>query len=69
MFLWTLRRLGRTRGQRLARVTAAKVVASMRKFDEFGDWHYFPLMIQGVRDLLKPGKTEFTDKYWYKPTR
>lgn len=69
MFLWTLRRLGRTRGQRLARVTTVKVVASMRKFDEFGDWHYFPLMIQGVRDLLTPGKTEFTDRYWYKPNR
>src|SRR5437867_847416 len=30
-FLWALRRLGQTRGQRLARATRAKIVASTRK--------------------------------------
>jgi len=68
-FLWALRRLGKARGQRLARATRAKAIASTRKFDEFGDWHYFPLMIEGVRHLRRRGRSEFTDRYWYKPRR
>jgi glycosyltransferase involved in cell wall biosynthesis len=68
-FLWALRRLGKARGQRLTRATRAKAIASTRKFDEFGDWHYFPLMVEGVRHLLRRGGTEFTDRYWYKPKR
>lgn len=68
-FLWSLRALGKMRGQRLLRLTRAKALGSTRKFDEFGDWHYFPLMIQGVRHLLRRGGTEFTDRYWYKPKR
>ena len=68
-FLWHLRKLGKTRGQRLMRVTAAKAISSTRKFDEFGDWHYFRLIVEGVRHLRRRGETEFTDKYWYKPKR
>ena len=68
-FLWALRRLGRSRGQRLVRLRRAKAIASTRKFDEFGDWHYFPLMAEGVRHLLRRGETGFTDRYWYKPKR
>src|SRR5262249_58904148 len=70
-FLWALRRLGRRRGQRLFRVKRAKAIASTRKFDEFGDWHYFPLMLEGVSHLreLRRGGNEFTDRYWYKPRR
>jgi glycosyltransferase involved in cell wall biosynthesis len=69
IFLLALRRLGRVRGQHLERVTRAKVIASTRKFDEFGEWHFFPLMIEGMRHLLKRDITGFTDKYWYKPNR
>ena len=69
MFLLAMRRLGKSRGQRLARVTSAKAIASTRKFDEFGDWHYFPLMVEGVRHLRGQEPTEFTDRYWYKPKR
>lgn len=68
-FLWALRRLGRQRGQRLVRLRGAKAIASTRKFDEFGDWHYFPLAVEGFRHLLRRGSTEFTDRYWYKPNR
>jgi glycosyltransferase involved in cell wall biosynthesis len=68
-FLMALKRLGKARGQRLTRVTSAKVIVSMRKFDEFGDWHYFPLMAEGIRHLLNRKPTEFTDRYWYKPKR
>lgn len=69
MFLVALRRLGKSRGQKLVRLRKAKVIASTRKFDEFGDWHYFPLMFHGLRHLLKRGDTTFTDRYWYKPKR
>jgi hypothetical protein len=68
-FLLALKRLGKARGQRLMRVTSAKVIVSTRKFDEFGDWHYFALLSEGVRHLMKREGTEFTDRYWYKPKR
>jgi glycosyltransferase involved in cell wall biosynthesis len=68
-FLLALKRLGKARGQRLKRVTSAKVIVSTRKFDEFGDWHYFALIAEGLRHLLNRKPTEFTDKYWYKPKR
>lgn len=64
-FLWRLRRLGKTRGQRLLRATHAKAIASTRKFDEFGDWHYFRF----AGEYLRHGKARFADKYWYKPKR
>jgi glycosyltransferase involved in cell wall biosynthesis len=64
-FLWALRKLGKTRGQRLMRVTRAKALASTRKFDEFGDWHYFRFAV----DYLRHGERAFADKYWYKPKR
>jgi glycosyltransferase involved in cell wall biosynthesis len=69
VFLQAMRRLGKTRGQRLARLTRAKAVASTRKFDEFGDWHYFPLAVEALRHLSGRKSTEFTERYWYKPKR
>ena len=68
-FLQALRRLGKARGQRLARVTSAKAVASTRKFDDFGDWHVFPLLATGLWHLLNRDVTRFADRYWYKPKR
>ena len=68
-FLWALRRLGKARGERLTRLRRAKALGSTRKFDEFGDWHYFGLMREGLRQLRTPGSSAFTDKYWYKPRR
>jgi glycosyltransferase involved in cell wall biosynthesis len=70
-FLLRLRRLGRGRGQRLARATAAKAVASARKFDEHGDWHYFTMIAQTVPSLLRGSKaaTDWAVRYWYKPPR
>jgi glycosyltransferase involved in cell wall biosynthesis len=67
--LLALKRLGKVRGQRLKRVTSAKVIVSTRKFDEFGDWHYFALIAEGLRHLMNRKSTQFTDKYWYKPKR
>ena len=68
-FLLALKRLGKTRGQRLTRVTSAKVIVSTRKFDEFGDWHTFAMVSEGLRHLFNRKPTEFTDRYWYKPKR
>jgi len=70
-FLLALRRLGRTRGQRLVRATRAKAIASLRKFDEHGQWHYFPLMLRGTLALFRgeKGLEAFADDYWYRPKR
>jgi len=70
-FLMALRRLGRTRGQRLARATAAKTIASARKFDEYGDWHYFSLMPRlAIKLLVDPRATgALAEQYWYRPRR
>ena len=70
VFLLALKRLGRQRRQRLARVTSAKVIASLRKFDEFGDWHFFPLLVAASRMLVTGGDiTAFAERYWYRPNR
>ena len=69
MFLLALRRLGRARGHKLMRARGAKAITSTRKFDEFGDWHYFGLLWQGLRHHLKGDLGSFADRYWYKPRR
>jgi glycosyltransferase involved in cell wall biosynthesis len=69
-FLFALRRLGRTRGSRLVRARAAKVIASTRKFDRFGDWHYLTLLLKGPWYLISRRRREaFAERYWYKPGR
>ena len=70
MFLYMLRRLGRARGSRLVRARAAKVIASTRKFDQFGDWHYLTLLLKGPWYLLnRRTRDAFADRYWYTPGR
>ena len=64
-FLFALRQLGKTRGQRLTRVPRAKAVTSTRKFDEFGDWHYFPLCLRGFIAMLRGREAQFAAQYWY----
>jgi glycosyltransferase involved in cell wall biosynthesis len=70
-FLMALRRLGRGRGQRLARATRAKALTSMRKFDEHGDCHYFTLMGKAAGAMMGGEKrvADFADDYWYRPKR
>ena len=70
-FLWALRRLGKSRGQRLIRLTAVKALVSMRKFDQHGDWHYFTkVMPLSVPALLRPSaRTKFAKRYWYNDDR
>ena len=66
-FLWKLIRLGRSRGQRMIRLRAFKSIASTRKFDKYGDWHYFWLMPTLTLGTLRPrfsGSPKARD-YWY----
>jgi glycosyltransferase involved in cell wall biosynthesis len=69
-FLLRMRRLGRPRGQRLGRARGAKAIASMRKFDQHGEWHYFKLLPRGAIALLTGrGVRDFAEGYWYRPKR
>lgn len=68
--LFALRRLGRVRGSRLIRARAAKVIASTRKFDRFGDWHYLTMLMKGPWYLInRRTRDAFADQYWYTPDR
>ena len=66
--LW---RLGRRRGQRLGRARSAKAIASTRKFDRFGDWHYVTHMPRAIYWLIfRKGSFEgFVNRYWYSDQR
>jgi glycosyltransferase involved in cell wall biosynthesis len=70
-FLFKLRRLGKRRRQRLVRATAAKAIASARKFDSHGDWHYFTLIARSFWwYFFSPEKIDrFAREYWYDPPR
>jgi glycosyltransferase involved in cell wall biosynthesis len=66
-FLWKLRKLGKSRGQRLTRARGAKAVTSTRKFDEYGDWHYLTNLGRSLFYFLfdRPAIHRFADDYWY----
>jgi len=66
-FLLALKRLGWRRHQRLRRLPAIKAIASTRKFDEFGDWHYFTQMLRhGIAGVWRPASLDkFAQRYWY----
>jgi glycosyltransferase involved in cell wall biosynthesis len=70
-FLFRMRSRGRKRKQKLFRATRAKAIASLRKFDQHGEWHYFSLMWRVLKGGLGRGKgtRELADDYWYKPRR
>jgi glycosyltransferase involved in cell wall biosynthesis len=71
LFLWQLRRRGRADGRRLARLRGVRAVASTRKFEEFGDWHYFVRMPAVAWRMLFDGSAanDFARRYWYQPRR
>lgn len=70
-FLLAMRRLGRTRGQRLGRLHGVKALGSTRKFDQFGDWHLFWMMAVGVKSLFTRNWNDkkFAERYWYNSGR
>ena len=70
-FLFALRRVGRTQGKRLTRLRHVKAVASTRKFDEYGDWHYLTTIPRLAVGLVvrRPALLEEIERYWYEPRR
>ena len=70
-FMWALKRHGAKRGQKLARLPHVKAMASMRKFDRHGDWHYFTTVLpQGVPSVFRRSRrTELAQRYWYTDDR
>ena len=70
-FLLALRRVGRRQGKRLTRLRRVKAVASTRKFDDHGDWHYLTRMPGLTIGLLlkRPKSLREIERYWYEPRR
>ena len=70
-FMWALKRLGAQRRQKLVRLTHVKAMASTRKFDRHGDWHYFTtVMPQGVPAMFRrSARTKLAQRYWYTDDR
>ena len=66
-----LRRLGRTKGQRTTRLPQVKALACTRKFDQFGDWHYFGMLRVALKSLITRNwhDEKLADRYWYKSGR
>ena len=62
-----LRRHGRSDGRRLIRLRTVKAVASMRKFDRWGDWHYFRIAPRLAWSLLRgrARRDRLVRRYWY----
>ncbi len=71
MFPFALRKLGRKRGQRLTRIPKAKALHSVRKFDQFGEWHYFWMLAHAFKSLItwNWNDEKLAERYWYKPER
>ncbi len=71
LFLMALRRLGKTRGQRLTRLPKVRALGCTRKFDQFGDWHYFGMLGHAIRSLITGNwhDQNLADRYWYKSGR
>ena len=66
-FLVKLTRLGWSRGQRLTRLRPVKSIASVRKFDRYGDWHYvtmMPTLLLGTLRARSSGSS-LARRYWY----
>jgi glycosyltransferase involved in cell wall biosynthesis len=66
-FLFDLRRLGRSRGQRLVRAIRVKAIASTRKFDRHGEWYHLGLIWRFIYGALsgRDALNEVADLYWY----
>ena len=71
IFPLALRRLGRTRGQRLTRLPQVKALGCTRKFDQFGDWHYFWMMGHALKSWVTGNWNDekLAERYWYNSGR
>jgi glycosyltransferase involved in cell wall biosynthesis len=69
-FHFEMWQLGRRRGARLTRARSVKAIFSARKFDKFGDWHYFPMLMKAPWYLLNQRAGDIlAERYWYAPGR
>ena len=67
--LLDLKKLGRSRRQHFARAMKSRAIFSARKFDQHGDWHYFPLSLRMIASTLtRGGVTAWARRYWYERT-
>jgi len=71
IFPLALRRLGRRRGQRLTRLPQVKALGCTRKFDQFGDWHYFGMLGHVIKALVTWNwhDENLAERYWYNSGR
>ncbi|MDX6306874.1 MAG: hypothetical protein QOI77_3843, partial [Blastocatellia bacterium] len=71
LFLMALRKLGKTRGQRLTRLPKVRALGCTRKFDQFGDWHYFGMLGKAIKSWITGNwhDQKLADRYWYKSGR
>jgi glycosyltransferase involved in cell wall biosynthesis len=71
LFPMALRRLGRKRGQRTVRLPQVKALGCTRKFDQFGDWHYFWMLGHAFKSLITRNwhDEKLADRYWYSSGR
>ncbi len=71
IFPLALRRLGRSRGQRLTRLAKVKALGCTRKFDQFGDWHYFGMLGHVLKSLFTGNwnDEQLAERYWYNSGR
>jgi glycosyltransferase involved in cell wall biosynthesis len=70
-FPLALRSLGRSRGQRLTRLPKVKALGCTRKFDQFGDWHYFGMLGHVLKSLVTGNwnDEQLAERYWYNSGR
>jgi hypothetical protein len=55
----------------LRRLRGVKTIASTRKFEEHGDWHYFTQMLPLAWRLVahRSEMNDFARRYWYPEQR
>jgi glycosyltransferase involved in cell wall biosynthesis len=70
-FPQALRRLGRKRGQQLTRLPKVKALHCTRKFDQFGEWHYFWMLGHVFKSWITSNwhDEKLAERYWYNPGR
>jgi len=67
-FARRLRAHGRLTQRKYLRIERAHIVTSCRKFDHFGDWHYFTMLLRHpmrLRRGLHGGDSWFANSYFY----
>jgi glycosyltransferase involved in cell wall biosynthesis len=63
-----LRRLGKGRGAPYGTLWSTPLMTSARKFDHYGDWSFFRMLVLDagrIRRSMKGRDTEFVDEYFY----